>query len=81
METAVEAKALIVANPGGDLPLAEFEAGAVSSILHGRGFASETICGDAAGETEVASAVAGCGLLHFSGHGFQQMTNSLVRRC
>ena len=75
--TSIEAKALIVANPGGDLPLAEYEAGTVSSILHGRGFASGTICGDAAGQTEVTSAVAGCGLLHFSGHGFQQMTDSL----
>ena len=77
IETAIEARALIVANPGGDLPLAEYEAGTVSSILHGRGFTSGTICGDAAGQTEVASAVAGCGLLHFSGHGFQEMADSL----
>ena len=77
VETAVEARALIVANPCGDLPLAEFEAGAVSSILHDRGFASEMICGDTAGKTEVASAVAGCGLLHFSGHGLQEMADSL----
>lgn len=76
-QTAVEARALIVANPGGDLPLAELEAEAVSSILRGRGFASKTICGDDAGEPEVTAAVAGCGLLHFSGHGLQKMTDSL----
>jgi CHAT domain-containing protein len=77
VQASVAARALIVANPCEDLPLAEFEAGAVSSILRDKKFIAQTICGEAAGQAEIASAIAGCGLLHFSGHGLQEMVNPL----
>jgi tetratricopeptide (TPR) repeat protein len=63
--SAVTGRAVVLGNPTADLALAELECQLIGDLLAGEGLATEVRPGDKA----VRSAVSGCGLLHFAGHG------------
>jgi tetratricopeptide (TPR) repeat protein len=66
---ALEATALVVGNPTGDLPLAAAEAAEVAASLRSLGCAVDVVQGAAATQETLARAMEGRSILHFSGHG------------
>jgi tetratricopeptide (TPR) repeat protein len=65
----LEATALVVGNPTGDLPLAAVEAAEVAASLRSLGCAVDVVQGAAATQETLARAMEGRSILHFSGHG------------
>ena len=63
--SAFTGRAVVLGNPTADLALAELECQLIGDLLSGGGLSTEVHPVDEA----VRSAVTGCGLLHFAGHG------------
>lgn len=73
---AVKGKALIVANPTLDLPLAGTEAAVASAHLAATGLTPTVLEGVAATEDALARGLEDANLLHFAGHGIAALTNA-----
>lgn len=62
-------RALIIGDPGSDLPFAEEEREYVHGRLASAGWSVESLARDAADRSTVLTAMAGADLLHYAGHG------------
>ncbi len=64
-----ERKALVVGDPGGDLPAARLEATAVTQALRAKGVPVTLITGSDAKSESILSEVTQATIMHFAGHG------------
>jgi len=71
---SLSGRAVIVADPTGDLPVARAEASQVRAHLREAGIAAEQLVEGQATEHTIAAMLSGARILHFSGHGMSHLT-------